>query len=218
MATHCFARGGGSSHGTTAGAAAVHRSHRQRRNGSGEHDGWLHDSGAGPLPQGQPVVAVQPRRPAASRSSSCFGSGRCREVVLPADDPTGRGPTSVADIMRSYRRSYARYPRLIPLLTAHAVNSSQAFTMYNALAVTLQPCRLQRRRHPARHHPDGLLRARFGARSRRARGSLGVAAPRSDPNWPRRSPPERPKPGRADDAFEFGLAVLLRGLADFASR
>lgn len=27
-----------------------------------------------------------------------------------------------------------------------------------------------------------------------------------------------PKPARADDAFEFGLAVVLRGLADFASR
>ena len=44
---------------------------------------------------------------------------------------------TVAEIMRSYRRSYARYPRLIPLLTAHAVNSSHAFTMYNALATTL---------------------------------------------------------------------------------
>ncbi len=27
-----------------------------------------------------------------------------------------------------------------------------------------------------------------------------------------------PKPARADDAFEFGLAVLLRGLADLAAR
>jgi hypothetical protein len=27
-----------------------------------------------------------------------------------------------------------------------------------------------------------------------------------------------PNPARADDAFEFGLAVVLRGLADFASR
>jgi hypothetical protein len=27
-----------------------------------------------------------------------------------------------------------------------------------------------------------------------------------------------PKPARADDAFEFGLAVVLRGLADYASR
>jgi hypothetical protein len=27
-----------------------------------------------------------------------------------------------------------------------------------------------------------------------------------------------PKPDRADDAFEFGLAVLLRGLADLADR
>ena len=26
-----------------------------------------------------------------------------------------------------------------------------------------------------------------------------------------------PKPARADDAFEFGLDVVLRGLADFAS-
>jgi AcrR family transcriptional regulator len=56
-------------------------------------------------------------------------------VALPATD--GPWHEVVAEIMRSYRRGYARYPRLIPLLTAHPVASAQAVTMYNALAVTL---------------------------------------------------------------------------------
>ena len=48
------------------------------------------------------------------------------EVQLPADDPERDWRDVVAEILRSYRRSYARYPRLIPLLTAHAVNSPHA--------------------------------------------------------------------------------------------
>ncbi|CQD23192.1 tetracycline repressor domain-containing protein [Mycolicibacterium conceptionense] len=59
------------------------------------------------------------------------------EVALPDLDADRPWADILADIMRSYRNSFARYPRLIPLLTAHAVNSSQALTMYNALAVTL---------------------------------------------------------------------------------
>ena len=57
------------------------------------------------------------------------------DVALPADDPQRPWTDVVADIMRSYRQSYARYPRLIPLLTSHAVNSDHALTMYNVLAV-----------------------------------------------------------------------------------
>ena len=54
--------------------------------------------------------------------------------------PTGSQPVPdvVADIARSYRSSFARYPTLIPLLTEYAVNSPQAFRMYNALAITLR--------------------------------------------------------------------------------
>ncbi len=36
------------------------------------------------------------------------------EVQLPDDQPDRPWAEAVADILRSYRRSYARYPRLIP--------------------------------------------------------------------------------------------------------
>ena len=138
------------------------------------------------------------------------------EVVLPTDDPDRPWTDTVADIMRSYRRSYARYPRLIPLLTTHAVNSSHAFRMYNALAATLN-------------------RAGFSAADTLRVitlmdcFALGSALDLAAPVEPWESGTEvgaelaaalatgAAKPARADDAFEFGLAVVLRGLADFAS-
>lgn len=138
-------------------------------------------------------------------------------VVLPADDPDLPWTETVAEIMRSYRRSYARYPRLIPLLTTHAVNSSHAFTMYNALATTL---------NRAGFSDDDTLRVITLMDCFVLGSALDLAAP-VDP-WESGADvgpalaaalaTGGPKPGRADDAFEFGLDVVLRGLADFASR
>ncbi|MGV0743961.1 TetR/AcrR family transcriptional regulator C-terminal domain-containing protein [Mycolicibacterium sp. XJ870] len=133
------------------------------------------------------------------------------EVDLPDVDTDRPWADVVADILRSYRRSYARYPRLIPLLTAHAVNSSQAFTMYNALAVTLAR---------AGFDPADTLRIITLFDNYVLGSALDLAAPEE----PWESGAEvgqelaaalatgAPKPARADDAFEFGLAVLLRGL------
>jgi len=133
------------------------------------------------------------------------------EVQLPADDPERPWRDVVADIARSYRFSFARYPALIPLLTEYAVNSPQAFTMYNALAVTL---------HRAGFGPEDTLRSITLMDNYVLGAALDVAAP--DEPWRARSEvgPElaaalatgAPKPARADDAFEYGLAVLLRGL------
>ncbi|BBX72028.1 TetR/AcrR family transcriptional regulator C-terminal domain-containing protein [Mycolicibacterium psychrotolerans] len=133
------------------------------------------------------------------------------EVELPADDPARPWRDVVADILRSYRRSFARYPQLIPLLTEYAVNSPQAMTMYNALAITLRR---------GGFDPADTLRAITLMDSFVLGAALDVAAP--DQPW--RARPEvgpelaaaletgTPKPQRADDAFEWGLAVLLRGL------
>jgi AcrR family transcriptional regulator len=137
-------------------------------------------------------------------------------VVLPADDKDRPWTETVAEIMRSYRLSYARYPRLIPLLTTHAVNSSHAFTMYNALATTL---------NRAGFSDEDTLRVITLMDCFVLGSALDLAAP--DEPWESGAEvgPELaaalatggPKPARADDAFEFGLDVVLRGLADFAS-
>lgn len=130
------------------------------------------------------------------------------EVNLPDLDTDRPWSDVVADIMRSYRRSFARYPRLIPLLTIHAVNSTQAFRMYNALAVTLGR---------AGFSAADSLRIITLIDNYVLGSALDLAAP--DEPWESGTEvgPElaaalatgAPKPARADDAFEFGLAVLL---------
>ena len=94
------------------------------------------------------------------------------EVQLPAEQPERPWTEVVADVLRSYRRSYARYPRLIPLLTAYPVNSSHAIRMYNVLAATLRAGRVRRRRHAAGDHADGLFRAGLGPRRGRPRRAV----------------------------------------------
>ena len=136
------------------------------------------------------------------------------EVDLPSDDPGRPWAETIADILRSYRGSYVRYPKLIPLLTAHAVNSTHALTMYDALATTLAR---------AGFTPADTLRAITLMDCFVLGSALDAAAP-AEP-WDNGADvgPElaaalatgTPKPIRADDAFEFGLVVLLRGLDDF---
>lgn len=133
------------------------------------------------------------------------------DVALPADDPHRPWTDVVADIMRSYRQSYARYPRLIPLLTSHAVNSDHALTMYNVLAVALGR---------AGFDPADTLRAITVIDAFVLGSALDVAAPDEpwqpgadvSPEFAAALATGSSKPERADDAFEFGIAVLLRGL------
>ena len=134
------------------------------------------------------------------------------EVQLP-DEPPGRPRVPVvAEVLRSYRRSYARYPRLIPLLTAYPVNSSHAIRMYNVLAVTLQR---------AGFDAADTLRAITLMDCFVLGSALDVAAPDEPwnagddvgPAFAEALATGVGKPDRADDAFEYGLTVLLRGLA-----
>ncbi|GGG13180.1 tetracycline repressor, C-all-alpha domain protein [Rhodococcoides trifolii] len=127
-------------------------------------------------------------------------------VDLP-DDTDGDWQTAVAHIARAYRTSYARYPRLIPLLTAHAVNSDHAFRMYNTLASILQN---------ARFTPRDTLRTITALDSFVLGAALDLAAP--DAPW---RDSDRVEPALAEalstgvdkgDAFEFGLTALLTGI------
>lgn len=132
------------------------------------------------------------------------------EVRLP--DLSGPWIDVVGDIVRSYYRSYARYPRLIPLLTAYPVGSHQAVTMYNALAVTLTG---------GGFNAEDTLRVITLIDSFVLGSALDAAAP--DAPWgdgPDAGPELAEalatgfaKADRPGDAFEFGLGVLLRGLA-----
>ncbi|MBI5737929.1 MAG: TetR/AcrR family transcriptional regulator C-terminal domain-containing protein [Mycolicibacterium neoaurum] len=132
------------------------------------------------------------------------------EVRLP--DLGGPWIDVVAEIARSYYRSYARYPRLIPLMTAYPVGSHQAVAMYDALAVTLTR---------AGFTAEDTLRIITLIDSFVLGSALDAAAPAEPWGNAADAGPElaaalatgTARADRAEDAFEFGLAVLLRGLS-----
>lgn len=131
------------------------------------------------------------------------------EVDMPAEGTPWRD--AVAQIARGYRGSYGRYPRLIPLLTAQAVNSSAAFGMYNTLARVLTD---------AGFVPADVLRVITVLDSFVLGSALDLAAP--DAPWEKGADvgPEfraaldtaQTREARSEDAFEFGLHALLAGL------
>lgn len=131
------------------------------------------------------------------------------EVRLP--DLSGPWIDVIADIMRSYRRSFARYPRLIPLLTAYPVGSRHAVTMYNALAAVLTGAGFDAER------TLGIITLIDSYVLGSALDAAAPPAPWGDgpdigPELAAALATAATKSDRAEDAFEFGLTVLLRGL------
>lgn len=126
-------------------------------------------------------------------------------------DPDGKWSETVAGLAREYRRNYAEHPRLIPLFTAHTVQSGVAFGLYNALAQAFSD---------GGFTPEEILHAITTVDSFVLGSALDLAAP--EVVWA--TAPEAneamlaalatsgPNPGRADAAFEFGLRTLIAGL------
>lgn len=133
------------------------------------------------------------------------------EVSLP--DLAGPWIDVVSDIARSYYRSYARYPRLIPLMTAYPVDSHQAVAMYNALAATLTG---------AGFNAEDTLRIITLIDSFVLGSALDATAPAAPWGDSPETGPElaaalatgHAKADRPGDAFEFGLVILLRGVGN----
>ncbi|MGB3772460.1 MAG: TetR/AcrR family transcriptional regulator C-terminal domain-containing protein [Rhodococcus sp. (in: high G+C Gram-positive bacteria)] len=128
-------------------------------------------------------------------------------IDIPADARSWS--EAVSRIAQEYRRHYARHPRAIPLFTAHTVRAAAAFDMYNALATALSE---------GGFGPAAVLHAITTVDSFVLGSALDLAAPEevwastAEANDAMRAAVETSGAGRADAAFEFGLAVLIAGL------
>ena len=117
----------------------------------------------------------------------------------------------IREIAVQYRDSYARHPRLIPLLTAYSVRDETTINMYNVLAGQFARAGFSAAR---------VLEAITVLDNYVLGSALDVAAP--DDVWDpgdAADPPLREalaaglgRAGRADEAFEFGLDLIMAGL------
>ena len=126
-------------------------------------------------------------------------------------DPDASWEESVVGVLRSYRASFAKHPRLIPILTSYTVAAPAVMEVYESLARVLRDAGI-----PVTELLDAItLIDSFSIGS-----ALDLAAP--DEVWDsgnaagptlreaiHAAPVGR---ARADQSFEFGLEVLLIGL------
>ncbi|MDQ3155445.1 MAG: TetR/AcrR family transcriptional regulator [Actinomycetota bacterium] len=126
-------------------------------------------------------------------------------------DPDASWEESVVGVLRAYRASFAKHPRLIPILTSHTVAAPAVMEVYESLAMVLRDAGI----------PDTeLLDAITLIDSFSIGSALDLAAP--DEVWDSgnaagptlraaiaAAPVGR---ARAEQSFEFGLEVLLIGL------
>jgi len=117
----------------------------------------------------------------------------------------------IREIAVQYRDSYARHPRLIPLLTAYSVRDETTINMYNVLAGQFARAGFSAAR---------VLEAITVLDNYVLGSALDVAAP--DDVWDPGDAADAPlrealaaglgRAGRADEAFEFGLDLIMAGL------
>ena len=133
-------------------------------------------------------------------------------------EDTPRGPTeglswddALRTLVRAYRDGFARHPRLAPLLVEQTVQDDLVIAMYEEIAQTLERAGLEGR---------DVLSAISTIDSFAIGAALDLAAPEvvwappgeGYPTLERALGFARPGAQRAEDAFEFGLAVLIEGL------
>ncbi|MBJ8338639.1 TetR/AcrR family transcriptional regulator C-terminal domain-containing protein [Antrihabitans sp. YC3-6] len=131
------------------------------------------------------------------------------EITVASEEDENWSDT-VARLAREYRRSYAKHPRLIPILTSQTVRTGVAFAMYNALAQAFSD---------GGFAPAQVLAAITTLDSFVLGSALDLAAPEEvwadvpDANDAMRAAlaTSTPNPERADAAFEFGLRTLVAG-------
>ncbi|WGW12287.1 TetR/AcrR family transcriptional regulator [Saxibacter everestensis] len=131
-------------------------------------------------------------------------------IHMPEDTSDWRA--AVVEICWQYRNSYARHPRLIPLLTAYPVSHPSTTRMYNRLADVLAGLGLT---------PADVLKVITTLDSFVLGSALDVAAPEVVWNPGSQASPalaaalETPPPStekRAREAFGFGLDLVMDGL------
>jgi AcrR family transcriptional regulator len=120
--------------------------------------------------------------------------------------------------MRSYRAAFAAHPRLVPLLATTPIRDAGILAAYERIVAVLDDAGF----------PAPVIMTALTALENLVLGSaLDLAAP--EVMW--EVPPEVDAPrltaalaaqppgtGRADQAFDFGLAALMTGLRDLLSR
>lgn len=137
-----------------------------------------------------------------------------RDVVrdVAADAEAARPADRLRALLRLYRASFARHPRVIPLLTAQTVSAPNVMAMYDELTAVLESCGVP---------DDRLLDVVTVLDSFVIGSALDVAAP--DDVWDsssasteslRRAIDTAPRGReRADRAFEVGIELLVGGIA-----
>ncbi|WP_028279580.1 TetR/AcrR family transcriptional regulator C-terminal domain-containing protein [Arthrobacter sp. H5] len=131
------------------------------------------------------------------------------QVKIPAG--TGVWHDTITAIAREYRNAYAKHPRVIPLIAAYSVRDETTIRMYNILADAFAS---------AGFTPRRTLEAITVIDNYVLGSALDVAAP--EEVW---APDDGANaalaaalkegmgyPNRADDAFDFGLDIIMDGL------
>lgn len=130
------------------------------------------------------------------------------EIELPGSD--GDWIDTLRQIARGYMRSYAKHPKLIPLLTAHTVRDEGTLRVYDLLAEAFRN---------GGFTPGDSLAAITVLDSFVLGSALDAAAPpqvwesteESSAAWRAAIDAGQGVENRAEKTFEYGLEILLRG-------